>query len=327
MKSKIINPLISIIMPVYNTPATLLENSVNSVINQTYKNFELIIVDDGSNIECANKCDELAENNDSIILFHTSNRGVSCARNTGLQSLHGDYLIFIDSDDELVPNALEKMCTYINNYSFDFCVYGWYDYVKDGCFDHHPSEIPESISVNTFQCGIAEDNFIYGGGYPWNKLWNIDSVKKAHNGSLPLFDPSIDRYEDKLWALVASTNLESVLLIPDLLYKYNYNDSSLTQEQSEIDIRTNKAYVAYGKILDFLETVNYDAYVKGYHFCYEFTQRDLADLFKNPKDNRVQIKKSKRALHKLCKRIPPRQFYVPINSKDFITWLIYHYLP
>lgn len=327
MSKNMNNPLFSIIMPVYNTPADLLEPSVKNVINQTYKNFELIIIDDGSELSYAKKCDELAEEDDRITLFHTSNRGVSYARNTGLLSSKGDFLLFIDSDDELVPTALETLCKYIENYSFDFLVYGWIDYVKEGCYDHHPSDEPGYLDVSTYQEGIAEDNFIYGGGYPWNKLWNVDSLKRAHNGSLPLFDTTIDRYEDKLWALYASTGLKSILLIPDLFYKYNYNESSMSQKQSEIDIRTNKAYVAYGRILDYLEHVNYDAYVKAYHFCYEFTQRDLADLLKNPKKNRIQIKKSKRALHKLCKRIPPRQFYVPINSEDFRTWAFYHYTP
>lgn len=327
MSTNINNPVFNIVMPVYNTPSHLLNASVQSVIKQTYKNFRLIIVDDGSDASCALECDALSDTDRRITLFHTLNRGVSKARNTGLLACDGDFLLFMDSDDELVPNALETMCNYVKNYTFDFCVYGWIDYVKEGSYDHHPSETPEYVDVHTFQSGISEDNFIYGGGYPWNKLWNINALKKAHNNSLPLFDTTIDRYEDKLWTLVASTNLTSILLIPELLYKYNYNESSLSQEQSEIDLRTNKAYVAYGKILDYLEVVNYDAYVKGYHFCYEFTQRDLADLLKNPKKNRIQIKKSRRALRKLCKRIPPRQFYVPINSKDFRTWLIYHYLP
>ena len=101
----------------------------------------------------------------------------------------------------------------------------------------------------------------------------------------------------------------------------------MSQEQSEIDIRTNKAYVAYNKILDYLEPVNYDAFISGCNFYYEFTQRDIADLLKDKKANIVQYRKSRRALHKICKRIPPRKLYAPINSKDFRTWAFYHFLP
>ena len=322
-------PLFSIIMPVHNTPDDLLAASVNSVMSQTYSNLELLIIDDGSVTPCADKCDELADSDERIRLFHTAGRGVSQARNTGLKAIKGDFLLFIDSDDELVPEALETLNKYIEAEAFDFLVYGWYDYVPNGCFDHHPSKEPEHISVNTFQVGIAGDNFIYGGGYPWNKMWNVASLKKAHNGTIPLFDITLDRYEDKLWALVASTGLNSILLVPDQLYKYNYNESSLSlsQKQAEIDIKTNKAYVAYNKILDYLEVTNNEAFEAAYHFFYEFTQRDIADLLKDKKGNIVQYKKSRRALHKLCKRIPPRRFYVPINSKDFRTWLVYHYLP
>lgn len=327
MKTNTTNPLFSIIMPVYNTPSKLLEICVNSIKIQTYKNLELIIVDDGSKKICMEKCDDLSQNDSRIKVIHTPNRGVSNARNTGLKIVKGDYLLFIDSDDEFVPNALETLYQYTLDYKFDFCIYGWYDYVENGCYDHHPNETPKRISSKTFQIGIAGDNFKYGGGYPWNKLWNIHSLKEANNGSIPIFDISIDRYEDKLWALVASNNLKYALLVPEQLYKYNYNENSLSQDRNAIDIRTNKAYIAYNIILDYLEKVNYDAFISGCNFYYEFTQKDLADLYKDKSANKIQIKKSRRALHRICKRIPPRKLYVPINSKDFRTWLFLHYLP
>ena len=92
------NQLISVIMPVYNVESYVVR-SINSVLNQTYKNLELIIVDDGSTDRSGMICDQFMEKDGRVRVIHQENGGLSHARNTGLAMAIGDYVSFIDSDD------------------------------------------------------------------------------------------------------------------------------------------------------------------------------------------------------------------------------------
>lgn len=100
--------LLSIIIPVYNVEAYLRE-CVDSVINQTYKNLEIILVDDGSTDSSGDICDEYIEKDERITVIHQKNSGLSQARNKGLAESGGDYIYFLDSDDYIGANALEKL--------------------------------------------------------------------------------------------------------------------------------------------------------------------------------------------------------------------------
>lgn len=102
------NPQVSIIIPVYNT-GDYLRACVDSITAQTYRNLEIIIVDDGSESFTAELCDELAANDSRIKVIHKKNEGVSIARNTGLDAASGEFLGFIDSDDTIEPQMFERM--------------------------------------------------------------------------------------------------------------------------------------------------------------------------------------------------------------------------
>lgn len=101
-------PLISIIVPVYNTESYV-RNTIGSVLRQEYKNWELILVDDGSTDGSGRVCDEYSENDSRIRVLHKPNSGVSDTRNKGLEIAKGEWVFFLDSDDELFPNSLSKM--------------------------------------------------------------------------------------------------------------------------------------------------------------------------------------------------------------------------
>ena len=103
------SPLISIIVPIYNVEPYL-RRCVNSILNQTYKNLEIILVDDGSPDNCPQICDEYAKNDFRIKVIHKKNGGLSDARNVGIKSSKGEYLSFVDSDDCISPEFIE--CLY-----------------------------------------------------------------------------------------------------------------------------------------------------------------------------------------------------------------------
>lgn len=109
---------VSVIIPVYNSEAYL-SACIGSVINQTYKNLEIILVDDGSKDDSLKICNEYAGLDKRIKVFHQENRGVSSARNKGLKKMTGDYFTFLDSDDELKMNAIEFLLNDILLYKAD----------------------------------------------------------------------------------------------------------------------------------------------------------------------------------------------------------------
>ena len=110
--------LISVIIPVYNVEQYLCE-CVDSVINQTYKNLEIILVDDGSTDSSGKICDDYAHKDERISVIHQKNSGLSGARNTGIDNASGDYIYFLDSDDYIDPNALESLIVIAEKNSSD----------------------------------------------------------------------------------------------------------------------------------------------------------------------------------------------------------------
>ena len=114
------NPKVSVIVPVYKVEKYI-KKCVNSIINQTYKNLEIILVDDGSPDKCPQICDDYAEKDSRIKVIHSVNQGVSCARNQGIKASSGEYVTFVDSDDWLPNHAIEQLVTAIEENNADFC--------------------------------------------------------------------------------------------------------------------------------------------------------------------------------------------------------------
>ena len=116
------SPLISVIVPVYKVEAYL-EKCVNSIINQTYKNLEIILVDDGSPDRCGEMCDEFAKQDSRIRVIHKENGGQSTARNMALDIMKGDYVGFVDSDDWIELDMYENLMKLIqeNNAQISVC--------------------------------------------------------------------------------------------------------------------------------------------------------------------------------------------------------------
>lgn len=113
-----INPYISVIIPVYNKGVKV-KRAIESVINQTYGRWELIIVDDGSTDLFTEKVLSKYEDNRKIRIIHQENKGVSAARNTGLRQMTGDYYMFLDADDWYKESMLESSVEILNRYGED----------------------------------------------------------------------------------------------------------------------------------------------------------------------------------------------------------------
>ena len=118
--------LVSVILPVYGVEAYL-PQCLDSVCNQTWKNLEIIVVDDSSPDHSGSIADEYAQMDPRIIVFHIENRGAAGARNVGLGAAHGEYIMFVDSDDWLELNTIERLMTFTHEHKAEIVQCQYYD--------------------------------------------------------------------------------------------------------------------------------------------------------------------------------------------------------
>lgn len=124
------SPKVSIIVPVYNVEKYL-HRCVDSILLQTFTDFELLLIDDGSTDKSVDICDKYALKDSRIRVFHKKNGGVSSARNLGIKKSSGVYILFVDSDDYLSPSHLNNYIKYIGNYEIvyqGYCVFMEYSH-------------------------------------------------------------------------------------------------------------------------------------------------------------------------------------------------------
>lgn len=220
MKEHCFNPLVSIIIPVYNT-APYLERCIDSVVNQTYKNLEIICVDDGSTDGSELIVDEYAKSDSRIKVVHKQNGGESSARNVGIRMMTGQYVGFIDCDDWIEPEMYEKLVNAIIEKDVDMVASSWY---KD-C-DEATTKIENQLSVSKEVFGREELlNYIYkrdyyrGFTYMWNKLYRR-SLFYDEEGQLILFDEDLALGGDVLYLGRLALNTKKAYYLDAAFYHY-----------------------------------------------------------------------------------------------------------
>ena len=168
-------PLVSIIVPVYRVEEYL-RRCIESIINQTYSNFELILVDDGSPDNCGKICDEYAQRYDFITVIHQINQGISAARNNAVKKAQGDYITFVDSDDFVTADYLEYLVSVLRKYNADVSVGG-------SIYQYEDSEIkiPKNETYTTFHTpeeALITMNYVKDyGTVAWGKLYKKELVE------------------------------------------------------------------------------------------------------------------------------------------------------
>lgn len=206
-------PLISIVVPVYNAEKTL-ERCLDSVLQQSFRDYEVILINDGSQDQSSRICERYAATDDRIRVLHQDNHGVSHARNAGIDIACGTYITFLDSDDWIVPLHLEQYYHAITQFDCDVVI-GGYSKIegshltrclpsKTGCFDN---EIWENICL---------DPSIFG--YLWNKLFRFDILK---DHSLRLREDMYSQ-EDLEFCLSVFERANRVAMIECDSYQYYY---------------------------------------------------------------------------------------------------------
>lgn len=208
-------PLISVIIAIYN-PGKYLRACLDSIIGQTYKNLEIILVDDGSTDDSLAICKEYAEKDNRVVVHHKENSGVSATRNAGIRLAHGEYFSFIDSDDYLEEDAYEYMMNLIETHKVDAINYEHYITYPSKETVHRLDD----KNYGLFDRKEAVHQLVYNVLFAWNKLFSRKIVEDL------LFDETIVRGEDSLFSILAFDKAEKVWFEKRPLYHYIQSENS-----------------------------------------------------------------------------------------------------
>lgn len=218
---------VSIIIPVYNV-SDYIEGCISSVMRQTYTNIECIIVDDATPDDSIKKCEQIIAAYQGPIRFfilqHEKNKGLSAARNTGTNVTKGDYIFFLDSDDEITPDCIEKLTKPLMDNSSIEVVQGNYVWIKKKGKAPQPAiTIPnQGGDYNTHEAA-RKCYFEIKMSYAWNKLIS----KKFLDKYQIQFKDGV-MWEDHLWNLMLMKHLNHLYLVPDVTYLYYRRPHSIT---------------------------------------------------------------------------------------------------
>lgn len=243
-------PIVSVIVPVYNAEPYL-ERCVTSVLNQSYRSLELILVDDGSSDNSLRICEEYRRQDKRVILHHQENQGVSSARNAGMLLASGEYLTFVDADDALAPNAMETAVKLFKQHDADVVNYGW-NMIREN--SNHLERVFGKTEVQDSIPGVLKELLThysaYGGGYPWNKVWRRDGTK----GLLP-FDVDLYYFEDLEWVVRMLLKVGKIVVCTECLYDYYIRENSVTRSPEQAERRELGYHHSIEKIIDDLSVL------------------------------------------------------------------------
>ncbi len=246
------NKMISIIIPFFNVKKEYFDRCINSVSQQIYKNFEVIIVNDGSKKEYLPQLDEASSKIQNVRVINKTNEGSAIARNVGVLAAEGDYIMFLDADDALTDYCLSQAIDVINDYDVDI-VFGLARRTNDAHIDSitsNPSNDIEIISEKTkidilfsHMLGYHNKMYLYEEGYigdgPWARIIRKDLAQSS------LFSTESFWNDDTIWNIQILTKCSKMAVVKDLWYKYLiYNGSKIRKYRpncpAEFEYRTRQ---------------------------------------------------------------------------------------
>lgn len=257
--------LVSIIVPVYNSEKTL-NRCIDSLIAQTYSNIEIIIINDGSTDKSGKICEEYVQKDYRIKLINQQNRGVSVARNKGLESSNGEFICFVDSDDYVSEKFVENLYITIveNDVDLAICNMNIVNSKRSYTKDFFGADIKSNIALPKEKYYTNIDKF---GGFVWNKMF----LKKYMDNLL--FDEHIYYCEDELFVVNYTQRCNKLACLDEALYFYCITESSASSLKNwngkKITILDAKR-----KILHILEKYDFKVY-KNYYLKYFYALNDI----------------------------------------------------
>ena len=230
--------MITVIVPVFNVESYL-KQCLDSIINQSYQNLQIILVDDGSTDSSGRICDEYAEKDSRIEVIHKSNCGAALARNTGIESIKGEYVYFVDSDDYLNLDCFNIMLNNIKNADIVQC--------REYIFNHKvitkTESIPNGVFDNISFMKIYLDN--WSCSLIHNKLFRTEIIKDKFKGGKVI--------DDEYFTYKCILNAKKINVIGDSLYYYRIRKSSLMRNKETVKFQNiDRVDYLYKRYLDLI---------------------------------------------------------------------------
>ena len=285
------NKLISIIVPIYNVEKYL-KKCIDSIINQTYTNLEIILVDDGSKDNSGKICDEYAKKDIRIKTIHKKNEGVSETRNVGLKVSTGEYIGFVDPDDYIEKDMYEVLIKNLEKENADISIISSYEVYENKIIHNKKDGI--YLVMNSEETIIKMNSFGYFGVGLWDKLYKKDLFKN-------LDFPKGKKSED--WYIIYKLIDKARKIVYDSIPKYYYY-----QRNGSI---THSSNINYDSIQASKQTISfirkkYPRALKSAYTMYIFANIGVYDkllLYKHIKDRKVKMKKIRKEIKENYKNI------------------------
>ena len=243
--------MISVIVPVYNVQ-DYLPRCIDSILSQSYKDIEIILVDDGSPDDCGRICDEYSQKDSRIVVVHKVNGGLSSARNAGLDIAKGEYISFVDSDDWLDNHFIENLHNALISTDAQMSACTFCRTKGDEATRRQFDEDISTITTDRYACVFDESSYA---GYACNKLFSKDVIDKYNLR----FDEKIFNGEDFPFTIRYVHHIDKVAFIKQDLYYYFFRESGIMNT-----IRLSDRFVtilyAREQVLDFLSQHAPDVY-------------------------------------------------------------------
>lgn len=218
---------VSVIVPVYNA-ARYLESCIASITNNTYRNLQIILVDDGSTDSSATICDRFAASDSRITVIHQLNSGIVSARNAGIRAASGAYISFVDADDLIAPEFYAKMVAAMESENADVAVCEYQHRVEDVLQNHSITSCRVKAILQTFEeqlsvltCAPSIRGITWTGPYVWNKLYRSDKITELFKKECLMCEDLRFNYD-----YIKSSNKMAV--VAEGLYFYRLHDESVT---------------------------------------------------------------------------------------------------
>ncbi len=243
-KTKTENPIVSVIVPVFNAEAYI-EKCILSIIEQSFKDIEIIIVDDGSDDFSTPILYTFKDLDKRIEIIRQKNSGPSVARNVGIQNAKGKYIAFVDADDWIEENYIEKLYESITKNKADIAatsIIRWRIYNKKYRICYKKEKVYTKLTDKLRICNIPENCYV------WNKLYKTSLIKDIK------FKPGIF-FEDVFWTPEVIKKSDKLVTVPNTNYYYRVNNKSIVK-----NIQDNKkqldSYNAHKYIIEFFKMNN-----------------------------------------------------------------------
>ncbi len=229
-------PKVSIVIPIYKVEK-FLRQCLDSVINQTLEDIEIILVDDGSPDSCPQICDEYAAKDSRIKVIHKENGGYGTACNRGIEEATGDYIGLVESDDWIEPDMYEKLYNQITKFDADVCITSFYEYMEDSLFKDgtHNRKFMETINntTNNNLFSIMDFPFLYTVHESvWAKLYKKEFIK-----NIKFSEQKGASYQDGPFMTEIFCKTDKIIAVHDFLYHYRIDNINSSASNKRKDAR------------------------------------------------------------------------------------------